>query len=142
VKETTELTDKVQQQEGQLREYEGTVLSAHEQINALQRQIEELQERELRLQAGWQESIHSAEAMAAGWEDRCRQFESRLQEKDSHIDELKEISQKYEKVEKLWLHLNELFGDKNHPLSISGGVEEAGNEEIPRYPQFHSNPFE
>jgi len=111
VKETTELSDKIQFAEQQLVDRESAINQLTSKITEMQNALEEQRLQEKRLHEQSQEVIKSAEAVAAGWEQKFALVNKKWQEAELRIQELAQISSKYQQMQSLWERLD-IFFDK------------------------------
>lgn len=145
VKETTELTDKLQAYEMKHREAEATIQHLTDQVASLRIQIDDQLRQESVFREQAKESIRSADAMVQGWEEKYLQLQRRWEEDEAKIKELSRVADRYHQMHSLWNNLNEFFcdvkGEKMHPEEPE--VRQFQNLFEPGSPpRYMSNPFE
>lgn len=115
VRETTDLTDKVHEQQKSIQEFTSQLEAAQEIQNNLQKEIDRQQESE----KGFQEQIDAAhsfsDSLRQHWEEKYNVLHETLTKSEARIEELQSLEEKITKAEQLWSEMGKLLKSELTP---------------------------
>lgn len=111
VKETTQLSDKARDLEGQEHELTTDLKFAHAKIAELQKLLEEQFFQEKRRQEHLQDSLQDTEALAGAWEKKYFELYADWQAHDIRLKEFKALEEKLFQMKSLWMSFGQFFNE-------------------------------
>lgn len=121
VRETTELSDRIESQGSLISELHDDVEYSRTVINNLKELLSKQTEQEKEQQLRFKESIQGAETLAISWEEKYYRLYEKLQEHESRIKELNQIEEKYRQMQILWTSFSGILDHPSqsiHPLKM------------------------
>lgn len=135
VRETTELSDRIESQGNRISELHDDVEYSRNVINNLKELLSKQTEQEKEQQLRFKESIQGAETLAISWEEKYYRLYEKLQEHESRIKELNQIEEKYRQMQVLWTSFSGILDlpsqSTNLPKMIDPSEFIAGSKKNP-----------
>lgn len=123
VKESTLLTERVEEQQNSLADMDQTLEQQKTQIIQLQASVELYQRQEKRLQEQLHDALKGTESQVAKWEEKYFRMYDKLQESENKIRELKKFEEKHLQMQHFLSNFGNFMGNPfNAPLAGGAAI--------------------
>lgn len=102
VKESSDLTDKIQSQDEQLHSLNIDLNESNQQLISLKSMLEKASEREQELNSRMQELTKNIESQTVAWEEKYQEMYVKFQDNERHMKEFVKMKEKYQQLQLLW----------------------------------------
>lgn len=110
VKESSIMTEKMNDQQMQLAEQQQHFETSKGQVHHLQASLELYQRQELKLQEQLHDALKSAESQVSKWEEKYFKMHDRWQEAEKRVRDLLKFEEKYQQMQSLLSNLGVFMG--------------------------------
>jgi chromosome segregation ATPase len=141
VKEAAFLSEKVDEQQGNIADFLQNLEQQKNQFAQLQASVDLYQRQEKRMQEQLHDALKGNESQATKWEEKYFHMYDKWQESENKIRELKKFEEKHHQMQSLLVNLGSFMGGPfNNPNSLFQASQEAA--ERSSRPSFDSPPAE
>lgn len=118
VKETAVLSEKLEEQQLHLNEFDHIVEQQKTQLAQLNASVELYQKQEKRLQEQLHEALKGTESQIIKWEEKYFRMYDKWQESENKVRELKKFEEKHLQMQSLLANLGNFMGGAFNPSSV------------------------